>query len=341
MRYTAGKSVILHGLVVIAFLFCGTGPVLGVVLHPDEGEPNLIEWTDRPDPNVVGWWDINASFVVVAPNWIITTRHQNTSPSAVTIAGVSYTCHYKDEWTGGPAEKPPGGADIRLVRLTTADGGNPNLANYASPYADTNENGLPVVIGGYGKGRGSSLVDGNNVLYGYTWSGSDNQTQRWGQNKVDGWGTGKGAGYTSYVIEAYFDGNDVPDAQQYEAAVAEWDSGGGWFIEDGGVWKTAGLSRAVTHFGESWFRPPDCIDAVRISSYADWISQTINVPGDLTGDDWVDFADFAVFARNWWRSGCNEQNNWCEGADFEPTDGSVDWHDLAFLANKWLTGWEY
>lgn len=339
MRYTARKSL-MYLLVVTAFLLYGTGQALGIVVHPNEGEPNLMVWTDRPEPNVVGRWSSNASFVVITPNWIITTRHQNTSPSTVTIAGLSYTCHYKDEWTGGPAEQPPGDVDMRLVRLTTTDGENPNLPDYASPYTDTDEKWLQVVMGGYGKGRGSPLEDVNGV-YGYEWSGSSNNTQRWGQNKVDWLGTGEGAGYTSDVIVADFDAHGAPGAQQYEAAIAGWDSGGGWFIKDGDEWKAAGISRGATHPEESWFSPPDYIDAVRISSYADWIFNTINVDGDLTGDDWVDFADFAVFARHWQRCDCNEQNEWCQGADFEPTYGIVDWYDLAALREKWLTGWQY
>jgi hypothetical protein len=83
------------------------------------------------------------------------------------------------------------------------------------------------------------------------------------------------------------------------------------------------------------------MDAVRISSYAAWIYDIIYVPGDLTGNDWVDFTDFGAFANQWGRDDCSELNNWCEGADFEPTNGSVDWDDLAFLADVWLTGWEY
>jgi hypothetical protein len=83
------------------------------------------------------------------------------------------------------------------------------------------------------------------------------------------------------------------------------------------------------------------MDAVRISSYATWILGIIHWPGDLTGDDWVDFADFAVLADNWQRDNCSETNNWCDGADFEPSDGYVDWTDLDYLADSWLTGWQY
>jgi hypothetical protein len=85
---------------------------------------------------------------------------------------------------------------------------------------------------------------------------------------------------------------------------------------------------------------PDFFDAVRISSYAQWIKQII-VAGDLTGDEWVDFTDFALFANEWQRSDCNTANNWCDGADFIPHDGNADYDDLGVLSEHWLSGWEY
>jgi hypothetical protein len=323
----------------VALLFLGHSPAFAIVLHPD-GEPNLTTWTDRPDANVVGRWSSNASFVVIAPNWIVTTRHQNTSPATVTINGVSYTCTYKTEWTGGPA----GNADFRLIRLTKADGNDANLTHYAKPYEYDDEPGKDVVIGGYGDGRGADLVK-NNKVYGYQWDGSANTSQRWCQNIVDGSGIDSST-YTSDVIEADFDGIGDDTWTDYEGIIADHDSGGGWFIYDGNDWKVAGLSRGVEHVEESWFRnnvspnilDPDGFDAVRISSYAQWINQIIQ-SADLTADDWVDFADFALFANQWQQTDCNATNNWCAGADFIPHDGAVDLDDLAVFVDHWLTSW--
>jgi hypothetical protein len=324
----------------VFLLFLGHLPAFAIVLHPD-GEPNLVTWTDRPDANVVVRLSTNDSFVVIAPNWIITTRHQSTSPTTVLINGVSYTCNYNTTaWTGGPA----GNADIRLIRLTKADGDDANLAHYARPYEYEDEAGKEVVIGGYGDGRGANLVK-NNKVYGYQWDGSTNTIQRWCQNIVDGNGIGSGT-YTSDVIEADFDGIGDDTWTDYEGIIADHDSGGGWFIDDGSEWRVAGLSRGVEHSEESWFRDsmfpqilhPDGFDAVRISSYAQWIKQIIQ-PADLTGDEWVDFTDFALFAQQWQRSDCNATNNWCGGADFIPHDGAVDLNDLAVFADYWLTSW--
>jgi hypothetical protein len=344
-------------VITAAILFSCTAPASAVILHPD-AEPNLTTWTDRPDSNVVVRWSSNASSVVIAPNWILTTRHQGTSPSTVTIAGSTYRCHYKPEWTGGPA----GDADIRLVRLTTPDDRNPNLPNYAPPYQTTDEPGQNMVVGGYGDGRGDILQTAG-ITYGYDWDNSTNTTLRFGTNRIDSTENDSTIGsFTSDIIIADFDGLGEGLATTYEATVAAHDSGGGCFIYDSGQWKLAGLSRAVGvhyepgHSGDpnyilyqSWFRnrenphtrQPEYLDAVRISSYATWILQTIYVEADLTADDWVDFADFSFFAQHFGRDDCDQSNSFCQGADFEPPYGTVDYNDLAYLADRWLTGWQY
>jgi hypothetical protein len=343
-------------LVASVLLYC-TAPALGVVLHPG-GEPNLVTWANRPHSEIVGRWSSNASFVAIAPNWIITTQHQSTYPSAVTIGGVLYMCHYKPEWTGGPS----GSADIKLVRLTTADGQNPDLDHYAGPYTGTDEQGQEIVISGYGDGRGELLQTGG-TTYGYEWDNSANTTLRFGTNRIEDTEDDiASGGLVSDVIIADFDGLNEGQSTMYEGTVAAHDSGGGWFVYDGAAWKVAGLSRAVGvhyeegHFGDdnyilyqAWFRnrespfilQPDYLDGVRISSYAAWILEVTKVEGDITADDWVDFSDFAVFATYWLRNDCTTDNDWCRGADFEPTDGGVDYNDLALLLDRWLTGWQY
>jgi hypothetical protein len=212
-------------------------------------------------------------------------------------------------------------ADLRVAKLEDA-----NLTSFVPLYINTDEVSKAIVAGGYGKGRGNALDD-----YGYTWAGSSNQIQRWGQNIIDDAIVEEG----NYLL-ADFDGLGSPGAQPYEAALAEWDSGGGWFIYDNNQWKVAGLSHHVSHRGESWYDPPDDIAAVRISSHDKWISGTIaeRLAGDLTGDDWVDFADFAVFAQYWQHTNCHSPD-WCAGADHEP-DGNVDWADLNVIVEGWL-----
>jgi hypothetical protein len=266
-------------------------------------------------------------------------------------------CRYEPEWAGGPS----GDADIQLVRVTTPDGDAASLEHYAEPHSGRDETDKDIVVGGYGDGRGV-VLDTNGIIYGYDWQEAANTTLRFGTNRIEGTVDGVFDGYTSDVIYGDFDGLGEGQSTIYESTIGGHDSGGGWFIKDGGGWKVAGLSRGVeTHFEqghdgdhgymvfEAWFRDradpnvrsPDYLDAVRVSSYADWIADTIAVQGDVTGDEWVDFADYSVLCRNLGRTDCNEANGWCEGVDFEPRDGKVDNADLAFLLNRWLSGWRY
>jgi hypothetical protein len=351
MKSALHKSLLYH-LSAIAVSFFPTCQALGVILHPDS-EPNLATCMDRPDANVVGRWSSNASFVVIAPNWIITTRHQKTFPATVNIAQVPYACHYRTEWAGGPS----GQADIQLVRLTTVDGRNPQLPHYASPHIDANEPGRQMVIGGWGDGRGDPLqTDG--ITYGYEWDTSGTRMLRLGTNRIDSASYDSSAGeFTSDILAADFDGMNEGRSTVYECTPADHDSGGGWFIYDSNEWKLAALSRAVTvHYEEghdgdpnyvlyqSWFRSrddplihrPDYFEAVRISSYATWILDTISVQVDLNADDWVDFADYSLLVNNWLDGNCADSND-CNGADLD-LSGSVDMVDLQIFSRHWLEG---
>jgi len=245
-------------------------------------------------------------------------------------------------------------ADLRIAKLQNA-----NLAQYVDIITDASELNQDLIISGYGKGRGTILQTAG-TTYGYSWAVSGNTTKRWGTNKVNGYFYNiPTLSYISDVISADFDGLGEGNSTTYEATIASYDSGGGWFIKSQGKWKLAGLGlRVAIHYVEghegdpayylyeAWFRDranpnilaPDYLDALRISRYHQWINDTIpeTVPGDLTGDDWVGLEDFAVLASFWRQTDC-QQPNFCLGADSEP-DGDVDFDDLTFLVDNWLTG---
>lgn len=323
----------LFFIVLTSLVLC-EGSAFAVVLHPD-GEPNLATWTDRPDANVIGRWGSSASCIAISENAVITTRHQGGGiDTTVEIGGNSYlvadVCNC-------------GSVDLRIARLSGA-----NLESYTEIFSDTNEIGQAIIMSGYGDGRGGLLQNGGKT-YGYWWDNSSNTTLRFGTNEVDSTADDSTIGsYTSDVVVADFDGLGEGGFTTYEGASGTHDSGGGWFIKVGERWKLAGMTRAVEHFGESWFRnnifpsvlDPDLIDAVRISSYSAWASDNIPVyvAGDLSGDSWVDFTDFAILAYHWDET-CQSPGH-CEGADFEP-DGDVESFDLQFLTERWLTGVEY
>ena len=318
-------------------------PTSAIILHP-AAEPDLLTWTDRPSDDVVGRWGGNASCVAVSRNCVVTTRHQGGGAGTlVEIADVSYSV--AQIWNHDTA-------DLRLAKLHGA-----NLIDFVPPYSKTDESGKEVVIGGYGVGNGASLESGG-TIYGYEWADSGSRALRFGTNRIENPVSDSNMPpYISDVVVADFDDLNRNSPTTYECIPAVHDSGGGWFIKDDGIWKLAALTRAVEqHFEdgyeddpnyillESWFRQPsnpahldaDVFDAVQISSYAQWIGDNLPEvpPGDLTGDDAIDAADFAVFASLWRRTDC-EVPDWCLGADSEP-DGDVDALDLAVFTYHWL-----
>ena len=198
--------------------------------------------------------------------------------------------------------------------------------------------------------------------YGYTWSTGTNYTNntlRWCTNCIVGNRIAYDGSRISDVITADFD-DPYPESGStlYEGIPAEYDSGGGWFVKEGTVWKTVGLTHGVTSHGtpwptagQSWYhaqiypieKDPDSMDAVRISSYAAWINATILaadcdglVQGDLNSDCKVDLFDFALFANQWLRTDCASINSNCYGANFTLSDGNVDLFDLIIFAQNWL-----
>ena len=161
------------------------------------------------------------------------------------------------------------------------------------------------------------------MIYGYEWADSGSRALRFGTNRIENPVSDSNMPpYISDVVVADFDDLNRNSPTTYECIPAVHYSGGGWFIKDDGIWKLAALTRGVEqHFEdgyeddpnyillESWFRQPsnpahldaDVFDAVQISSYAQWIGDNLPEvpPGDLTGDDAIDAADFAVFASLW------------------------------------------
>ena len=70
----------------------------------------------------------------------------------------------------------------------------------------------------------------------------------------------------------------------------------------------------------------DC-DAVQDANYG--------LLSDLNGDCYVDSNDLKIISYYWLNTGCAVLND-CDGADFAPTDGDVDFFDFARFAPQWL-----
>lgn len=66
-----------------------------------------------------------------------------------------------------------------------------------------------------------------------------------------------------------------------------------------------------------------------------WMEGTEEKVCDLNDDNAVNLADFAVFALHWPDTSCDAWNNWCDGADTNG-DGRVDIEDLGDFTIEWL-----
>jgi hypothetical protein len=175
---------------------------------------------------------------------------------------------------------------------------------YAPLYTSSDESNQHVVVIGRGTQRGDPVVV-SGLTNGWVW-GTTNYVQRWGENDVSSitnFGLGVGE-----LLTCTFD----RDAGSNECHLSLGDSSGAMFIQDGGVWKLAGINRSVdgpfsnavdgTEFSAAmvddrglfelvdstnWVaragpQPvPSSFYCTRISANMDWISSVIDFePGD-------------------------------------------------------------
>lgn len=108
--------------------------------------------------------------------------------------------------------------------------------SYAPLYQGGDETGKEVFICGRGLGRGSALTKGNETV-GWKWGNNTTYADRWGVNVITASQLRNGNDF----IYTTFD----PDGVTHECALTGNDSGGGWFIKEGGIWKLAAVSSTV------------------------------------------------------------------------------------------------
>ncbi|MDQ6808548.1 MAG: hypothetical protein M3Z64_03865 [Verrucomicrobiota bacterium] len=158
----------------------------------------------------------------VAPHFFITAQHIGSAPTFV-FRGVNYTPVRSFD---DPA------SDLRLWEVSET------FPAYAPLYTGSAEVGGHIVVFGRGTQRGAERIV-NGQLVGWTFGPSDS-VQRWGENQVarivqhDG----------KETLYALFDQAGLPN----ECHLSGGDSAGGVFLDDGGVWKLAGLNYDIDSF---------------------------------------------------------------------------------------------
>ncbi len=201
-------------------IFCSAVNLNAVILFRT-GDP--AENTTAPGgPLADSGWQYEGQFGLylgtpIAPHFFLTAAHLGTASSAFTFQGVNYslTRQFAD---------PKSDLSIWEVAET--------FPSFAPLYAKDDEIGRQLVAIGRGTQRGTAIfIDGN--LRGWNWGGGDG-VQRWGENIVSGIVS---FGFDDDTLYATFDASGLPN----ESHLSVGDSGGGLFLDDGGVWKLAGI----------------------------------------------------------------------------------------------------
>ncbi len=103
----------------------------------------------------------------------------------------------------------------------------------------------------------------------------------------------------------------------------------------------SGQTLTWAHFGPftpEMSLPPESITTIHgtiFSNCEEVLSAGYGLTSDIHSDCYVDFKDFGVVAKYWLNTDCASQDD-CEGADFEPSDGDVDYFDLGTFVQQWL-----
>ena len=201
-----------------------------------------------------GWSNVgqvvNDGCIYLGSGWVITAHHvvvtENVSSSTpVVLNGNNYypvagSFHQLTTDVNGS----PTGADLEMFQLQTTP---PDLSGL-SIAGGTYDTSMAFTAIGYGWGRAADITywdaawnettSSLAVYEGYKW-GPNFGTKRWGTNTLttttidvepDDYGT-------TQFLTTTFDQNNNPNEMQ----AAQFDSGGGVFVQQDGVWKLAGI----------------------------------------------------------------------------------------------------
>ena len=217
-----------RGVVVMSVALIVTGALrVSAVLFQSTGDPGYN--TNAPSGVLTNsGWQYEGSWgnylgTPIAPRFFITASHIFVPPDTVFVFnGVTYhpTVLFAT-------------LDSDLSVWQVAE----TFPRYAPLYTSSDESNKHVVVIGRGTERGDPVVVGG-LTNGWTW-GTTNYVQRWGENDVSSitdFGLGVGE-----LLTCTFDRG----AGSNECHLSLGDSGGAMFIQDGGVWKLAGINRSV------------------------------------------------------------------------------------------------
>lgn len=171
---------------------------------------------------------------IIAPQYFITAQHFGTQGGTFVHSGifnggsdVIYNIDFAAN--GGAGYWDIAGTDLRIFKVAEY------FPYYAPLYTGTLEVGMTLVTHGMGGPRGDEVLVGGD-LHGWEHAGSD-ATARWGTNTV--------ASIQTTALGDLLSATFSASGTLHEASLSGGDSGGGVFVNDGGIWKLAGVNYSV------------------------------------------------------------------------------------------------
>ena len=175
---------------------------------------------------------------MIAPQYFITAQHMGTQGSSFVSAGlfnggVDVTYTIDTSANSGAGFWDIAGTDLRIFKI------NEYFSSYATLYTGSSEQGLDMVTMGRGGVRGADVMV-SGTLHGWAHNPGDG-VARWGSNIVSSVTTIPMLGS---MLVARFDASG-PGHTTQESTLSVGDSGGAVFVNDGGLWKLAGINYSV------------------------------------------------------------------------------------------------
>ena len=175
---------------------------------------------------------------MIGSQYFITAQHIGVSASptftstAAFNGSVDVTYTIDSSANGGQGFWNIAGTDLRIFKI------NETFSSYATLYTGASEVGMELVVYGRGGPRGSEVTLSGDSK-GWYHTGADG-VARWGENDV--------SGIISSGVGDLLRTDFAPVGGQNESTLSVGDSGGAVFVNDGGVWKLAGINYGVDGF---------------------------------------------------------------------------------------------
>lgn len=215
------KRLISGGIVLFALLLCATAMEAVILYRTSDPAANTTE----PRGALAGsGWQYEGNFgaflgTAIASHYFITAKHLGKVADKFIYHGSNYRIVHRF---------PDSQSDLQIFEVAEV------LPKYAPLYQRNDEIGQHLVVIGRGTQRGAARMV-NGQVRGWRYGPSDS-VWRWGENQV--------ASIHEDRLRVLFERGCFLE----EAHLSAGDSGGAVFLNDGGLWKLAGINSDVDHF---------------------------------------------------------------------------------------------